>query len=160
MIPSTRLSLSVTLCLALGFLAFGGIFQSQGAEKQPAKAPAKKAAAPPKPLEIVATKSVFSVPTNPKDGRNPFYPKSQIAATVPKESVKSIEISAFVLNGITGPPRRSAMINGRTFLPGEEGEVRLQNGAKVLIKCTEIRDESAIITVGGTQRELRMRMGI
>ena len=39
-----------------------------------------------------------------------------------------------MLNGITSPPKRTAMINGRTFETGESGEVKLPTGAKALIK--------------------------
>lgn len=52
------------------------------------------------------------------------------------------------------------MINGRTFEPGEEGEVRLSNGAKVLIKCEEIRTDSTVIVLNGVRRELRLRFGL
>jgi hypothetical protein len=65
-----------------------------------------------------------------------------------------------VLNGITSPPRPTAMINGRTFEPGEEGEIRMPSGARMLIKCEDIRSESAIISVGGRRRELRLRSGL
>jgi hypothetical protein len=65
-----------------------------------------------------------------------------------------------VLNGITSPPKRTAMINGRTFEPGEEGEVRLPAGGKMLIKVEEIKSESAVILVGGQRRELRLRAGV
>jgi hypothetical protein len=51
------------------------------------------------------------------------------------------------------------MINGRTFEAGEEGEVKLPGGARVLIKCEEIKADSAIIVIGGQRRELRFRTG-
>ncbi len=70
------------------------------------------------------------------------------------------DFSAFVLNGITSPPRQTAMINGRTFEAGEEGEVKVGNGKKVHIKCTEIRRNSAIILIGGQLHEVSFRSGI
>jgi hypothetical protein len=111
------------------------------------------------PVEI--PQSVFVIPSNAKDGRNPFFPQSLSAAPVvkPKDG-SSIDLSGFVLNGITSPPRRTAMINGRTFEPGEEGEIRLPSGAKVMIKCEEIRADSTVIQVNGTRRELRLRFGL
>jgi hypothetical protein len=105
--------------------------------------------------------SVYVVPSTPKDGRNPFFPQSVATPAVvkPKEGA-AVDMAAFVLNGITSPPRRTAMINGRTFEPGEEGEVKLPNGAKVLIKCEEIGSDSTIIQVNGVRRELRLRFGL
>jgi hypothetical protein len=49
------------------------------------------------------------------------------------------------------------MINYRTFEVGEEGEVRLPNGAKELIKCEEIGGDSAVISVKGQRFILRFR---
>ena len=111
------------------------------------------------PVDI--PQSVFVAPATPKDGRNPFFPQSVAAQPVikTKESTQ-IDMSGFVLNGITSPPRRTAMINGRTFEPGEEGEVKLPSGAKVLIKCEEIRADSTVITVSGARRELKLRFGL
>jgi len=111
--------------------------------------------------EIAFPQSVFVVPSQPSEGRNPFFPQS---ATVTVAAVRvtpqnPVESFSFLLNGITSPPKRTAMINGRTFEPGEEGEVRLPNGGKILIKCLEIKADSAVIDVSGQRRELHMRSG-
>jgi hypothetical protein len=114
--------------------------------------------------EVQIPQSVFVVPSQPSDGRNPFFPQSRVGfqaappSTKPHENV--IDTSSIVLNGITSPPKRTAMINGRTFEVGEAGEVRLPNGAKALIKCEEIKTESAIILINGQRRELRLRAGV
>jgi hypothetical protein len=111
------------------------------------------------PVEIPL--SVFVAPATPKEGRNPFFPQSIATQPVVKASPGAqIDMSGFVLNGITSPPRRTAMINGRTFEPGEEGDVKLPNGAKVLIKCEEIGADSTVIVVNGVKRELRLRFGL
>jgi hypothetical protein len=117
--------------------------------------PATAAAAP---AEIPL--SVFILPSNPKEGRNPFFPQSVAAAPVIKSKEATVDTSAIVLNGITSPPKRTAMINGRTFEPGEEGEIRMSGGGKTLIKCVQITDDSAVILVNGVRRELRLRMGV
>jgi hypothetical protein len=70
---------------------------------------------------------------------------------------KSIDLSSVVLNGLTGPPKRLAMINGRTFEAGESGEVRLPGGAKLQIQCEEIKDDSVTIVAAGERKELRLR---
>ena len=114
--------------------------------------------------EIQIPQSVFVIPSQPSEGRNPFFPQSTSGiqsaslAVKPKENV--MDATAFVLNGITSPPRRTAMINGRTFEPGESGEVKLPNGAKTLIRCEEIKSESAIINVSGQRREVKLRAGL
>jgi hypothetical protein len=112
--------------------------------------------------EVPFPQSIFSVPTQPGEGRNPFFPQSTVQVVIIPKITKDnpIESFSFVLNGITSPPRRTAMINGRTFEPGEEGEVRMPSGGKILIKCEEIKADSAVITVGGQRRELRLRSGL
>lgn len=102
-------------------------------------------------------KSKFSI-----QGNNPFNPQVKQVAAAPtsKPADPKIETEVFILNGITGPPTRSAMINGQTFLVGEQSELRLSNGSKVLVRCAEINDASAVIEVGGARRELRFRTGI
>jgi len=112
--------------------------------------------------EVPFPQSIFSVPTQPAEGRNPFFPQSTVQVVIIPKITKEnpIESFSFVLNGITSPPKRTAMINGRTFELGEEGEVRMPSGGKILIKCEEIKAESAVITVGGQRRELRLRSGL
>jgi hypothetical protein len=66
--------------------------------------------------------------------------------------------AALRLAGISGPPdRRFAIINGKTFQAGEEGEVKA--GTQVFrIKIHEIRERSAIISLAGQPgtRELHL----
>jgi len=112
-------------------------------------------------LSVEIPQSIFTIPANPKEGRNPFFPQARIEAPVnktPKEN--STDTTGIVLNGITSPPKRTAMINGYTFEQGEEHEVRRPDGSKVMIKCEDIRADSAIISLGGLRKELRLRMGL
>jgi hypothetical protein len=104
--------------------------------------------------------SVFAIPATPKEGRNPFFPRSKPDPTLVSPKADPVESATFILNGITSSPKRTVMINGRTFEAGESGEVKFQGGAKVSIQCLEIRDDAAIIVVGTQRRELRMRAGI
>jgi hypothetical protein len=103
--------------------------------------------------------SVFVIPASPREGRNPFFPRSKTEAPVIKRP-DAVENYPIVLNGITSLPKRMAMINGRTFESGETGDIKLQDGTKVSVQCLEIRDDSAIIVVGTLRRELRLRNGI
>jgi hypothetical protein len=131
-------------------------------EAATSKTPAtSRTSAVPSVTLVEIPKSLFEVPANPRDGRNPFFPQSIPAApVVPVNPNAPLDFSSFVLNGITSPPKRTAMINGRTFEAGEEGEVKLASGGKAMIKCEQIRADSAVIIVNGQRRELRLRFGL
>jgi hypothetical protein len=124
------------------------------------KSPGKGSSVPTfTPVEIPP--SVFAPPSTPQEGRNPFFPMSVAVAQVVKVvPAGAFDMSLLVLNGITSPPRRTAMINGRTFEPGEEGEVKLPNGTKAMIKCEQIGADSTVILINGVRRELKLRFGL
>ena len=148
--------------VALGLAFFGSITLAPAAplEVQAKAAPKAVINIPPVP-EVPIPQSVFTVPSQPTEGRNPFFPQSTVRLVVAKVSKETpIDPLVFILNGITSPPKRTAMINGRTFEVGEEGEVRLPSGAKQLIRCEEIKGDSAVITANGQRRELRLRSGL
>jgi hypothetical protein len=94
-------------------------------------------------------KSVF-VPS----GKDPFFPNStRPTAGSQKPDVSPtpapVDASMLRLRGITGPAdHRIALINNRTFAPGEQGEVSAREG-KLLIRCVEIRERSVLVTVEG-----------
>jgi hypothetical protein len=148
--------------LALGLIA---VAQTLPAGAAPAKAPASASTTPATLAtagsEAENPRSVFTLPASPKEGRNPFFPQSIAPVPAnPKPTETDFGATAFVLNGITSPPKRTAMINGRTFETGEESEIKLPSGSRILVKCVEIRDDSAVILVAGQRRELRLRFGI
>ncbi len=124
--------------------------------------PTKGALVLPRVPDVPLPQSIFNIPTQPSEGRNPFFPQSTIKVVIPKINRENPidTTSSLVLNGITSPPKQTAMINGRTFGKGEEGEVRTAGGFKVMIKVEEIKSESAVIVVGGQRRELRLRAGV
>jgi hypothetical protein len=151
---SAGIGLALTLLFPITVKAASG--------ESPAKATSRAAANIKVVPEVPFPQSIFLVPTQPGEGRNPFFPQSTVQVVPIAKPTKEnpIESFTFTLNGITSPPKRTAMINGRTFEPSEEGEVRMPNGLKVLIKCEEIRADSAIITFGGQRRELHFRSGL
>jgi hypothetical protein len=101
------------------------------------------------------------VATSPKQGRNPFFPRSTFANTsTTTNRPPPIDTSGVVLNGLTSPPRVSAMINGRTFEPGETGEIRLNNGAKVMVRCLEIKADAVVAMIGSQRCELHLRRAL
>ncbi|HTL58756.1 MAG TPA: hypothetical protein VL361_23920 [Candidatus Limnocylindrales bacterium] len=155
---SARTSFIILLAAAVSFASDFGTLARAGSSK-PAGASHNNAVPTVSQVEIPLSK--FDIPASPRDGRNPFFPQSAIVAPiVASKPNAALDFSSIVLNGITSPPKRTAMINGRTFERGEEGEVRLPSGAKVLIKCEEIRADSAIIFSNGQRRELRLRFGL
>lgn len=107
-------------------------------------------------------KSTFEVPANAKEGQDPFFPavKPPPPSGGEKTTTTRVDVSVLVLNGISGPPKRLAMINGRTFEAGETGEVKLNTGARMTIQCVEVKETSAVILVGGERRELTLRSGL
>jgi hypothetical protein len=108
--------------------------------------------------------SVFVIPRTPAEGRDPFFPRKTATISSPQQpnvAPVTVDTSSLVLNGITSPPRRTAMINGHTFEQGEEAPLRLPAGGKLLVKCEEITDEGAKVLINGNlRRELRLRNGI
>jgi hypothetical protein len=152
------LTLSITPAL---MLLCPGIVQASPLDVQ-AKTPSRIAPNIRSVAEVPLPQSVFILPGQTGEGRNPFFPQSSVRVVMapPISGETPAQSFSFVLNGITSPPRRTAMINGRTFEPGEEGEVRLPTGGKILIKCEEIKVDSAIINVGGQRRELKLRSGL
>jgi hypothetical protein len=101
-----------------------------------------------------ATKSIFIMPANPKQGRDPFFPDS----TRPYESAvvnsPSAALSALILKGFSGPPEnRLVIINDHTFAVGDEEDITTAVG-KIRVRCIAIKDNSAVIEAGGQREEL------
>ncbi len=168
----TKTSLCLLLCCWGSCIALAA---TAPATKTSAKAPAasksttnavKKTTAAASPAAIPEVteipKSTFEVPANAKEGQDPFFPtvKPQPPSGGEKATTTRVYVSVLALNGISGPPKRLAMINGRTFEPGETGEVKLRTGARMTIQCLEVKETSAVILVGGERRELTLRSGL
>ncbi len=114
-------------------------------------------ASPAAAIAAAVPQSVFIVPTSPKQGRNPFFPRSTFNTPATQSKPELLDTSAVVLNGLSSPPHATAMINGRTFEPGESGEIKLRNGARVLVRCLEIRTDVVVAMIGAQRCELRLR---
>jgi len=124
-----------------------------------------------KPLTVQASvvksnvvyRSVFVVPTNAKQGRDPFFPESQrfvgTSSTTNASShpIASMSPAALLLQGISGSAdRRLAIINGRTLAEGEEADVDV-SGTRIHFRCVEIKADAVVVEIGSERRELRMR---
>jgi hypothetical protein len=103
-------------------------------------------------------KSVFTVPSSPQEGRDPFFPNSMRLYAMPATGTATNAAPAattLVLSGISQGGHRLAIINNLPFEVGEAKEV-LVPGGRAKIRCVEIRADSVLVEVGGEVRELRL----
>jgi len=146
-------ALAIALWLALGFAGAAGA-------ASPATKSAASAGAPPQ--------AVFVMPRSPKEGTDPFFPRSkgpyERYQVIPKvTSAQPVVVTAELrLNGISGSAdRRLAIINNRTFEVGEEADI-ISGSDRVRIRVLEIKGDSVIaqFVAGGVRKELRLRKGL
>jgi hypothetical protein len=110
---------------------------------------------PPAAPEVVS-RSVFAIPANPKEGRDPFYPNStRPYDTGTAGQVHVADVSSLVLRGISGPPdHRLAIINNHTFGTGDEQDLVTSQG-RIHVRCIEIKTGSVVIESAGQRHELK-----
>lgn len=104
----------------------------------------------------VPARSVFVMPANVHEGRDPFFPESTRPYEDAVATKHTVEVNAFSVKGISierGQPM--AIINNHTFAVGDEGDVITPSG-RVHLRCTEIRAGTVVIEVNGTKRELNI----
>jgi hypothetical protein len=104
-----------------------------------------------------AIRSVFVIPSNPQEGRDPFFPAStrpyQRAQTVAHPHVA--DITSLVLKGISGPPdHRLAIINSHTFAVGDEQDLVTSQG-RLRVHCVEIKSDTVVVEFAGESHELK-----
>lgn len=114
--------------------------------------------------QVTATNAPVTVNTNDYrsmfdgKGRDPFFPNSHRQAAEPSEAGESQPTVVLVLKGFSGAPsRRFAIINDHTFAAGEESEV-LTAGGRIRIRCVEIRDNVAVVTIGSGGQKIELRL--
>jgi|SRR5579862_7273185 len=114
-------------------------------------------AAAPAPQSSVtnANRSIFILPTNPREGRDPFFPDStrpyKFAATA---NPGAADVTSLVIKGFSGSmDHRFVIINNHTFAAGDEGDV-VTHGGRIHLSCIEIKTNSVVIEVGGQRHEL------
>jgi hypothetical protein len=120
-------------------------------------APATKAGKMETKIEtkMETVRSVFVIPSNSKEGRDPFFPDSdrpyEIAAAVNPQAGKA---TSLVVKGFSGPlNHRLVIINNHTFAAGDEGNVITPSG-RIHLRCVEIKTNSVVIETGGQLHEL------
>ena len=118
------------------------------------------AAAPVEPEAV--SRSVFTLPTNPTEGRDPFFPESTrlyaayLAKLVKDENKPRVgDLSSLVLKGISGTANnRLAIINNHTLGIGDEQDIATPQG-RIHIRCVEIKDDSVVVESAGQRHELK-----
>ena len=110
------------------------------------------------PAEAELPKSLFRIPVSPQEGRDPFFPQSTLRKPVVIATTNApTAIAELELKGISGGAgHRLAIINNRTFEPGEEGTV-LSNVGRVRLICKEINADSVRVNINGQDRILTLR---
>jgi len=100
-------------------------------------------------------RSVFVLPANPAEGRDPFYPKSNrpFEAAMTATNI-TVEVTALVIRGVSGlSDHRLVIINNHTFAAGDIADVLTDQG-RIRVHCVEIKPRSVVIEVRGQYHEL------
>lgn len=104
-------------------------------------------------------RSVFALPANPSQGRDPFFPDStrpyqHAAATHLHPHPLVNELNSLVVQGFSGnPPHRLVIINNYTFAAGDGGDIVTPAG-RIHLRCLVVKTNSVIVQVGNQRREL------
>ena len=115
------------------------------------------AAPSPNAAPAPAPQSVFIIPKNPQEGRDPFFPASirPYAAMQATPQAHVADITSLVLKGVSGPAdHRLAIINNRTFAVGDVQDLVTSQG-RLRIHCVEIKADSVVVEFAGESHELK-----
>lgn len=108
---------------------------------------------PPPTINTNEFKSIF----DPK-GRDPFFPKSTRQSVEPSNDGDAAPTVVLAVKGFSGyGNHRMAIINDHTFMVGEESEV-VSAGGRIRIRCVEIRDGVAVVTIGNAPQKIELRI--
>jgi|HubBroStandDraft_1064217.scaffolds.fasta_scaffold634160_2 hypothetical protein len=109
------------------------------------------------PADTNATvESVFTLPSSPSEGRDPFFPNS----TRPYEEMVSkhrnpVELTSLQIKGFSEiAGQRYVIINNHTFAAGDEGDVITPDG-RIHIRCLSVGQDSVLVESGGAQHILK-----
>lgn len=156
-------TLGLTIAAA-GLLALAALTGTSSAATNPppkksATAAATNASAQ---VAIVIPTSEFIIPASPAEGRDPFFPNSirTTRTVVTTNKVAKAAPVKLVLQGISGTEaKRFALINGRTFVVGEEAGITVGN-TRINIHCLSITEDAAVVEADGKRQELKLRPGL
>jgi hypothetical protein len=115
------------------------------AEKQPATTNAPQ------------IRSVFVIPTNSKEGRDPFFPESTRLASTLAPTNHAPEVTSLKVPGISrAGGQLLAIINNHTFAVGDEGDVLTDSG-RIHLRCVDIQADAVIVEVNGQTHKLKLQ---
>jgi hypothetical protein len=101
-------------------------------------------------------RSVFVVPKNTQEGRDPFFPESTRLVDVSTPTNRTPEITSLTVPGISGTPDHLlAIINNHTFAVGDEGDVLTTTG-RIHLRCVEIQTNAVVVEVGGQIHRIKL----
>jgi len=151
-------------CASVGLIA--GAIAVNGAEVEKTNPPATTSPTATNSVAKAATIEVplsqFTIPASRSEGRNPFFPDSTFGTPVVQTSTNSAAVKVVVALDIKGVSKVGnkwyALINGRTFEAGEEGDVTAPGGRKVHVLCISIKAEGATVEADGVRQELKLKV--
>ena len=109
---------------------------------------------PPKAAPAAPARSVFLMPANAREGRDPFFPTSSRPYEAAIASQTNLVENSFIVKGVSIEHGRTmVIINNHTFALGDEGDVLTSSG-RAHLRLAEIRPNAVIIEVNGARREL------
>jgi hypothetical protein len=146
--------LIVNAFLKTTLLLVAAVIAGSAIQAQPGKVQAGKI----QPAKPVPARSAFSMPTNPREGRDPFFPESTrpYEEAMPQTNNPASQAKTLVIRGSSGVGDHAMLIiNNHTFALGDEGDVSTAGG-RVHLRLVEIRKDVAVVEVNGTRHELSL----
>lgn len=116
----------------------------------------------PAPEKPEAPKSVFNIPENPAQGRDPFYPASMhpyLSHAVPKSAAAPSLTDLVVKSILSSGGKVFAIINNHAFAPGEDGTVTVRDGQRMSVRCVAINADAGTVTVESEGVRAVLRFG-
>ncbi len=147
---------SMNPCRPPGFpLLLGGLCTLLSAATLAAAAtnPPPATAAAPATASTNAYLSVFD-----SKGRNPFFPGSDSDFSVSPGGENQPAVQLALKGFSRSANRRFAIINETTFAVGDESDVKIPGGGRIRIRCVEIRDNVAVVTIGRTGERIELKL--
>ena len=98
--------------------------------------------------------SVFVLPGNPHEGRDPFYPESTRPYASAAVATNVVAVDTLIIRGFSGTSDdRTVIINNHSFGVGDAGDVTTPAG-RVHLRCLAINANSVVIEANHQRREL------
>ena len=108
---------------------------------------------PPTPPPV-PVRSIFVMPSNSQEGRDPFFPESTRPFEAAIIASRVVVVTDLKVKGYYHDARMSLItINNHTFAVGDEADLLTTSG-RVHVRCVEIRPDAVVIEANGQRQEL------